>query len=146
MITKKYNLKVQARNSNFESVKITRSLDLDTFCRKFYKDDIEIYESFFICLLDRANNVTGYVKISQGGVAGTIVDLKIILKYAIDTLASGVALCHNHPSGAMTPSTQDLIITKQIKEGLKMIDCTLIDHIILGANGAYYSFSDNGTL
>ena len=131
--------------TNFERVKITSSQDSADYIRQFYSDDIEIFESFFILLLNRQNKTIGYAKISQGGVAGTVVDAKIILKYIVDTLASAVILCHNHPSGNLNPSTQDLEITKKLSQAAKLVDSQVIDHIILTPD-SFYSFADNGLI
>ena len=132
-------------NQKVKNAKITCSKDSYTFIKQFYHDDIAIYESFFIVLLNRANNTTGYVKISQGGTAGTVVDLKIIAKYAIDSLSAGVILAHNHPSGNINPSSQDKGVTNQIKSGLKLFDINVVDHIIL-TEDKYFSFADEGEL
>jgi len=138
-------LKVAETNVSFQKKKIGNSKDCEEYSRQFYFDDIEIYESFFILLLNRQNNTIAYSKISQGGVAGTVVDIKIIMKYAVDCLACGVVLVHNHPSGNLRPSTQDIEITEKIRGALKLLDMTLIDHLILTKN-EYYSFADEGTL
>ena len=114
-----------------ERTKITAPGDVNKFARQFYHEDLGIYESFFIMLLDRQNTVTGWAKISQGGIAGTVVDLKIILKFAIDTLASGVVFVHNHPSGCLNPSTQDIEITRKAKDALALLDIQLLDHVII---------------
>ena len=95
-------------STGVERVKITAPGDANKFARQFYHEDLGIYESFFIMLLDRQNTVTGWAKISQGGIAGTVVDLKIILKFAIDSLSSGVIFVHNHPSGNLNASRQDI--------------------------------------
>lgn len=131
--------------TNFERVKITCSKDSADYIRQFYSDDIEIYESFFLLLLNRQNKTIGYAKISQGGVAGTVVDAKIVLKYVVDTLASAVILCHNHPSGNLTPSIQDIELTDKIKKAVKLVDSEVIDHIILTAD-SFYSFADQGLI
>lgn len=119
--------------SDFPQQKIHTPQDAANFIRQFYSDDIEIWESVFLLTLNRNNVTTGFAKISQGGTAGTVIDVKIIAKYAVDNLASGVILAHNHPSGNLTPSQQDIAITKKIKEGLKLLDIELCDHIILTA-------------
>ena len=111
----------------------------------YNNDDINIYESFFIMLLNRANKVIGWAKISQGGVCNTIVDKKIICKYAIDTLANGVILVHNHPSGSLIPSREDMQITADVQQALNTLDVKVLDHIIL-TEESFYSFSDNVTL
>jgi DNA repair protein RadC len=142
---KQYTIK-RVEGPEIEAIKITSSQDAYNVISKFWQDDIEIYESFFVLLLNRANVTIGWAKISQGGVTGTIADPKIILKYAVDCLASSVILAHNHPSGNLTPSNQDDDITNKIKSGLKWIDCNLLDHLILTPNGSYYSYLDEGKI
>ena len=140
---KRFELKTS--QTDLEQVKISNSENAADFIRQFYSDDIEIYESFFILLMNRANKVTGYAKISQGGVCGTIIDKKILLKYVVDSLASGVIIAHNHPSGNTSPSDADIRITKDVKELCKLVDSTLMDHVILTSD-SFYSFADNGNL
>jgi DNA repair protein RadC len=137
---KEYSLKVT--KSDFKTVKIMSSQDSYDYIKQFYFDDLEIYESFYLCLLNNQNVVEGYVKISQGGTAGTVVDVKIVAKYAIDSLASCVIIAHNHPSGGLEPSASDKAITQKIKTALKMFDISLLDHIILTSE-SYFSFADN---
>ena len=143
MKAKKFDLK--ATDSEFTKVKITGSETAEKYIRQFYGDDLEIFESFFILLLNRANETIGYAKISQGGIVGTVVDKKILLKYVVESLASGVILAHNHPSGNTNPSDADLRITKEIKELCNLIDSPVLDHVILTAD-SFYSFADNGKL
>lgn len=138
-----YSLKYT--KSEIQKTKVTTSESASNVIRKFYFDDINIYESFFILLLNRANNTTGFAKISQGGTAGTVVDIKIIAKYAVESLSSAVIICHNHPSGNIEPSEADINITKKIKDVLLLLDIKLIDHIIITEND-FYSFADNGNL
>lgn len=138
-----YSLKVET--SDFDWKKITSSNDAQQYCRQFFKDDIEIYESFFMIMLTSSNVVKGWAKISQGGLNATVVDPMIVAKYAIDSLAKCVIVCHNHPSGVLTPSSSDLAITKKIKDGLKLFDITLHDHIILTSQ-SYHSMSDSGQM
>ena len=138
-----YSLKYT--KSEIQKTKVTTSESASNVIRKFYFDDINIYESFFILLLNRANNTTGFAKISQGGTAGTVVDIKIIAKYAVESLSSAVIICHNHQSGNIKPSEADINITKKIKDALLLLDISLTDHIILSENN-YYSFADNGDL
>lgn len=131
--------------SDFQRVLITSSEDGANFIRQFYSDDIGIFESSFILLLDRSNHTIGYAKISQGGIVGTVVDVRLIAKYAIDSLASSVILAHNHPSGNLKPSESDEKITQQVLEGLKLLEVKLLDHVILTETN-YYSFADNGKI
>lgn len=139
-----YSLKATS-HPELERKKIRSSNDAELVLRSFFYDDIIIYESFFILMLNRTNTVTGWAKISQGGVVGTVVDPKIIAKYIADTMASGIILCHNHPSGNKTPSQSDIDITKKINSMVKYFDCKVFDHIILTETD-YYSFADNGDL
>lgn len=132
-------------DSTLQNVKITTSDDAANFARQFYFEDIEIFESFFIILLNRANNTIGYVKISQGGTAGTVVDLKLIAFYAIETLSASVILVHNHPSGNINPSDADAIITKKAKNGLALLDINVLDHVILSKDN-HFSFADDGSI
>ena len=138
-------LKVAERNEGFPTKLITCSDDAVSFARQFYSDDIELYESFFLLLMNAQNKTIGYAKISQGGVVGTVVDVKIICKYAVDTLANSVMIFHNHPSGNTRPSEQDKGMTEKVKQALTLLDCKLLDHIILTTN-SYFSFTDEGLL
>lgn len=138
---KKYEITVVGTDSDMESVQIRGSKDAEQFARKFYHEDIVIYESVFIMLLNRANKVTGWAKISQGGVCASLVDIKIVCKYAVDTLANGVILVHNHPSGSEKPGKQDIALTSDLKKALKLFDVSLLDHVII-TEDSYYSFSD----
>ncbi len=131
--------------ANFERRSIKQSSDAAAYIRQFYFDDLEIFESSFILLLNRANITIGYVKLSQGGITGTVMDIKLICKYAVDALASSVIIAHNHPSGNLNPSNADIEITNKIKAALQIVDSQLIEHIILTAD-SYYSFADNGQI
>jgi DNA repair protein RadC len=132
--------------SNFPKAKINSSADSAEFIKQFYGDDISIFESFFILMLNRANTTVGYAKISQGGISGTVVDVRIIAKYAVDTLCSSVILAHNHPSGNTTPSSCDIDITRKTKNALELLDIKVIDHVILTETDGYFSFADDGLL
>lgn len=131
--------------SEFPSVKLLSSLDVYRFIKQFYTDDIEIFESAFILLVNAGNMTIGYAKISQGGMTSTVVDVRLIAKYAVESLAANVILAHNHPSGALKPSEADKRLTETVKQGLKFLDIKLLDHIILSTNG-YFSFGDSGEL
>jgi DNA repair protein RadC len=113
-------------------------------CMKPYLIDLP-HEEFWILLLNRANDVIRPIQISQGGVAGTIVDTKIVFRYAIEHLATSMILFHNHPSGNLTPSEADYSLTKKFKEIGKLIDIQILDHIIVGDAG-YFSFGDESVL
>lgn len=87
----------------------------------------------------------GYAKISQGGLSNTIIDIRLIAKYAIDVLAASVILVHNHPSGSVLPSSCDNELTRRVAQGLKLLNIKLLDHIIISEDN-YYSFSDEGAI
>ncbi len=143
--TKIKQFSLKKNETNIQKCKITDSKTVNEYLRNFYFDDIEIFESFFVLMLNRQNITEGYAKISQGGTAGAVVDIKIIAKYAIDSLANSVILCHNHPAGSLAPSSNDKIITDKIKKTLNLIYIKVLDHIIL-TKDSYYSFADAGIL
>jgi len=103
------------------------------------------HEEFWIIYLNRRNKIIKYKKHSQGGVSGTITDIKIIMKEAIELLASGIIIAHNHPSGNLNPSRADEIITRKIKQAANLFDIILLDHVII-SDKDYYSFADNGLI
>ncbi len=103
------------------------------------------HEEFWILFLNRSNRVIDRMKISQGGVSGTVTDVRIIMKKAVEWLASGIIVCHNHPSGNMNPSDSDSKITGKIKDAGSIMDIQLLDHIIISGKD-YYSFADNGLI
>ena len=138
---------VSEGNKEFIKAKINCSRDINEYVRQFYFDDISIFESFFIVLLNSHLNTIGYAKISQGGTTQTLVDPKLVAKYAIDTLACSVILCHNHPSGNITPSQSDKDLTNKIKDTLEIFNCKVLDHIIITPDPMkYYSFADEGII
>jgi len=145
METKRYELTARPTTEGFESRKINSSRDSYEYVKKFWHEDIVIYESFFLLMLNQANETIAYAKISQGGVAGTVVDPKIIAKYAVDCLAQGVIVAHNHPSGKLIPSGADDFMTKKVQDGLRLLDITLLDHLII-TSASYFSYADNGKI
>ncbi|MCL2327244.1 MAG: DNA repair protein RadC [Bacteroidetes bacterium] len=103
------------------------------------------HEEFHVLYLNRAHQLIASKRLSTGGTAGTIVDVKLIGKYAMEYLASVLVLVHNHPSGAVQPSEEDKAITQKIKQIASFVDCTLIDHVIVAKND-YFSFADENML
>lgn len=103
------------------------------------------YENFCIILLNRANKVLKTVKISDGGITGTVVDPRKVFKIALDNNATSIILGHNHPSGQLTPSDADVQLTKKMKQAGDTLDLPVLDHIIVG-DGNYYSFADEGKM
>ena len=103
------------------------------------------YEEFWMLLLNRANKVISKHQVSKGGVTGTVVDPKVVFKIAIESIASGIILCHNHPSGNLTPSDADISLTKKMTEAGRLLDIQVLDHIII-AGEKYFSFADEGKM
>ncbi|HAG16000.1 MAG TPA: hypothetical protein DCG69_05680 [Bacteroidales bacterium] len=103
------------------------------------------FEEFWIILLKRNNQVLSKRKISEGGLAGTVADPKKIFKMALDEQASSLILCHNHPSGNLKPSEQDIQLTKKIVQAGKTLEISVLDHLIFG-NENYFSFADENLL
>ena len=140
---KEYTLQIKNRNTSFVRVKCSSSNIASDFARQFYFDDIEIFESFFMITMNRANIITGYVKISTGGTCGCIVEPMIVGKFALDSLAHSIILVHNHPSGNIQPSAADKDITKRIGKALDLFQIKVADHIIITKDN-YFSFADYG--
>ncbi|MCQ2960315.1 MAG: DNA repair protein RadC [Bacteroidales bacterium] len=103
------------------------------------------HEEFWAIYLNNSNVIITEKKISSGGITKTVVDTKLIAKHAIELLATGVIISHNHPSESNQPSREDKELTTQIRDALKLIDCRLLDHIIISGKN-YYSFCDEGLL
>lgn len=126
---------------------ITSSATANEILRNIWSDKIELYEEFVLLLLNNSNKCLGWIKISQGGITGTVVDNKIIIASAIKALATSIIISHNHPSGNIKPSQADIICTKKLNECCKLFDIKLFDHIILsGDTDNYYSFADEGNI
>jgi len=109
-----------------------------------YLADLD-HEQFYTMLLNRSNKVIDIVKISQGGVSAPVADSKLIFKSAVEKLASGIILAHNHPSGNLSPSQADITLTRKLQEAGKLLDISVLDHIII-ANNEYFSFADQGMI
>lgn len=109
------------------------------------KSKIEFIEQFKVMLLNRANKVLGIFEVSSGSSTGTVADPKLIFAAAIKANACGIILAHNHPSGNLQPSQSDLELTKRMKEGGKLLEIQLLDHVIVTTE-LYYSFADEGLL
>jgi len=131
-------------STNLGDKKIVRtSKDIAQYCRARLKD-LE-YEVFAAIYLNRGNKVLSYKVISSGGLTSTIADPRMILRGALEVAATGIVLCHNHPSGSLKPSRADEALTQRIKQGAALIDINIIDHIIV-SNEGYFSFADEGLL
>lgn len=103
------------------------------------------HEEFWLLLLDRGNRLVDRACVSRGGLHGTVADPKVIFREALDRRASSLVLAHNHPSGQLRPSAEDIQLTRKLVEAGRVLDITVQDHLIIGLGG-YYSFADNGQL
>jgi DNA repair protein RadC len=101
-----------------------------------------LYETFVVGYLNRANRLIVVYELSKGGIKGTVADPRLILSVALKNAATGILLAHNHPSGNLQPSLQDKEITKKIQEACKLLEITLLDHLIVVQDDAYFSFAD----
>jgi DNA repair protein RadC len=116
------------------------------FIENWNLDTIQHIEEFKVLLLNRSNSVLGIMAVSKGGIAGTVTDIRLVFQAAIKANASGLIVCHNHPSGNFNPSDTDTKITQKIKEAGSIMDIQLLDHLIINGEEDYYSFADNGIL
>jgi DNA repair protein RadC len=137
-----YQTKVKAS----ERPQIRHSQDSHAILRQNWSDQIELLEEFYILFLNRQNRVTGIYLVSKGGVAGTVVDAKIVFAAAVKALASAIILAHNHPSGNLQPSQQDIDLTRKLKRAGETLDITILDHLILTPHDGYYSFADESLM
>lgn len=134
-----FELARRKRNEVQERVKITSANDVFNEVSPFVSD--LNHEEFWVLYLNRANVVLRKNRMSSGGVSGTVVDQKIILKKALLYLASSIVLVHNHPSGNLNPSAQDKKVTRKMKLACELLEINLLDHLIIAGN-SYYSFAD----
>lgn len=131
------------RNSDLERAEIKGSSDVFAIMQPILAD--LPHEEFWVLFLNRANRVIDKVCVSRGGVSGTMVDVKIVMKLALERLASSLILVHNHPSGNTNVSAEDRKITKMMQDASSMLDIKVLDHLVVADND-YFSFADNGLL
>lgn len=122
---------------------VTSSQDIYNFLKEQILKGIEIQEHFIAVYLNQANKIIGYYHHSTGTINATMVDTEIVVAVALKTLAKSVIISHNHPSGNLQPSEADRVMTKRIKEALKLFDVALLDHVIVTRDG-YFSFAERG--
>ncbi len=127
----------------FEKTTVRTSGDIARFLKAALKD--HAHEVFVAVYLNKSNKILCHKVISNGGLSGTVADPRIIFKTALEEGATGIVLCHNHPSGNLKPSMADEILTQKIKQGAALMDIKVMDHIIV-SNEGYYSFADEGLL
>lgn len=139
-------LEMGRRRRGEEAQKITKiSCSRDTFELLYPLMGELQHEEFWIVYLNNSNKVIHKSQLSKGGITGTLVDVRLVLKQALDLGAVGIILAHNHPSGALKPSAADKQITQKLKKASEALDIKILDHIIL-AQHHYFSFADQGIL
>ncbi len=126
-----------------EKLKVVTSSDVAQIFKPLLGD--LPHEEFWVLLLNRNNLYIDKLMVSQGGLTGTIIDVRVILRIALENKACSIILCHNHPSGNLDPSEADKDITKKISEAGKQMDIPVLDHLIIG-NDSYFSFADKGMM
>jgi DNA repair protein RadC len=138
------SLKYKGKKSELKN--ITCPQDAADVCREcFDSNKIDWVEEFIVIALNQANKVLGFYKISSGGISGTVADTRVIFQFALLSSATGLILCHNHPSGNLNPSEADKRLTEKIVNASKFFDIKIFDHIII-TDESYYSFLENNNL
>ena len=123
--------------------KISSSLDVFELMKPLLED--LLVEQFWTLYLNNSNKVLSKLKISEGGMTGTVVDIRLILKHALELNATSIVLSHNHPSGILIPSEADIKVTGKIKKATEFMDIKVLDHIII-TDQSYFSFADQGRI
>jgi DNA repair protein RadC len=137
-----YKSKVKAA----DRPKITSSVAAYNIALQLWNQNtLEYFEEFKILLLNNSNKVLGAYEISSGGITGTVVDIRIIFTAALKSNATGIIMIHNHPSGTLIASQADIAITQKVKEAGKLLEISLLDHLIITSE-SYFSFADDGAL
>ena len=148
MITKVAEISISYSNVlpiTEQPIVISSRDSFNVFISHWNMDLISLQEEFKVLFLNRGNRVLGIYSLSKGGMTGTIVDAKLVMSVALKCAASGIILCHNHPSSTLRPSKNDKALTKKIQQGAQLLDIALLDHLIIAPEG-YYSFADEGEL
>lgn len=138
-----YEIRYTARKvSDRHTATVSTPQAASAYLLKYCFDEEEMWrEKAYSLFLDRANNVMGHLLLSVGSTDATVIDHKLVVKGAVDTLAAGVILAHNHPSGNCKPGSSDIDVTARLKAALTLFDIRLLDHIVIGA-GDCFSFSE----
>src|SRR5664279_1549320 len=145
--TQTAEIQVSYRPAIANKPSIKCALDAYVVLRDFFTHEtIQLNEQFLVMYLNKANRVLGVYPGFVGGITSTIVDLRLILSIALKTLATSIILCHNHPSGSLTPSKQDIDLTLKIKEAAKYLDIYVQDHLIITFERKYFSLADEGLI
>lgn len=143
--SRRYKIECVPVGNPIEKCQIKRSDDIYNYAMKLYGSDIELIESFIAIYCDNNLNVIGWAKIATGGINSTLVDQRVIFKYAVDLMCCHIILIHNHPSGNLEPSKIDKDLTTRMVNGGNILGFRIAEHIIVTKEN-YYSFHDKGLL
>ena len=127
-----------------DRLKVVGSQSVASALREFWPSYDHI-EFMYMIMLNRQNQILGYHQVSKGGITGTIIDLRVIYQVALKANASAIIIAHNHPSGNLEPSETDKKVSREVKDAGKILNITLLDHIILTTDG-FHSMADDGQL
>ena len=141
-------LSIKYKSSGLKKVQIRSSDDAFQVLKDMYDaDTLEYSESTIIIFLNQANNTIGWTRHTSGGMSSTVVDVKIVMAEALLCGASSIMFSHNHPSGQLFPSPEDVKLTNRLKEACSVLDIRFLDHIIVAGDlSGYYSFADEGRI
>ncbi|KJJ39870.1 JAB domain-containing protein [Aequorivita vladivostokensis] len=144
---KMYEVGIVYKRPLFDTMPVIKnSCDAHTVLSELIDYDlVDFKEYFWVLLLTKSNRVLGFSQIGMGDTAGVVVNVKEIFQLALKTNASGIILCHNHPSGNLTSSKPDRTLTEKIKIAGNIFSIQLVDHIIITREG-FYSLADNGDI
>ncbi|MGL5131986.1 MAG: JAB domain-containing protein [Planktothrix sp.] len=143
------NLVFQANTTKLSRFAISSSNDALAYLKNVYPPGkLDAQEMFVVLYMNVANQVIGHDVIAYGGITTTVADFRLIIQKALLMLATGIIISHNHPSGSLQPSQADQNLTKKLMDALKILDISLLDHLILSDANAnsFFSFADNGLI
>lgn len=149
-MNKLFSIKEIEISYNYGTIKAEREtvksrLDAEKIFRSALKNSIEYKESFFVLVLNNDSEILGIKKISEGGITSAIVDVRLVFQTILKAHGTAFIICHNHPSGKLKPSQSDIKTTNKLKQGAKILDLTLLDHLIITKDDVF-SFEETEIL
>lgn len=140
-----YKIVCKEVETPYKRIKIKDARDVADYIRPFISETLMVHETFMVIGLNKANNTVGWGIVSQGGLSSVLVDIRILMKMALDMCCNSIILCHNHPSGTLLPSAEDRTLTRRVASACELVDLRLLDHVIVTRED-YYSFANHGEL
>ncbi len=137
-------IEISYKPTQIEMPVIRSAEDIHELVSNFFKEDtVNLIEQFVVCYLNRKGKLLGVYQHSKGGITETTVDVRIIFAIALKIVATGIILAHNHPSGNLKHSHQDILLTQRIETIAELFDITLIDHIVVNGENQFSSYRNN---